>query len=135
MVSEITRDELPIGEPPALADVSAIRDLLLHESVSWERHDEIGDERAIAMRAMHMNMARALIANALANGRGKKESAWDDLEAVWKLARSLDGHPQMMAQTAALTMARMVNAVAWKMPLPAPRWLTEMQTHDNVRSC
>ena len=30
-----------------------------------------------------------------------------DLGAAWKLARSLDGHPQMMAQTAALSMARM----------------------------
>ena len=39
----------------------------------------------------------------------------------------------MMAQTAVLTMARMINAVAWKMPLPAPSWLGELQDHDNVR--
>ena len=45
----------------------------------------------------------------------------------------MDGHPQMMAQTAALTMARMINAVAWKMPLPAPAWLAELQERDNVR--
>ena len=38
-----------------------------------------------------------------------------------------------MAQTAALAMVRMVNAVAWKMPLPAPAWFGEMQTHDSVR--
>ena len=39
----------------------------------------------------------------------------------------------MMAQTAVLTMTRMINAVAWKMPLPAPAWLGELQAHDNVR--
>jgi hypothetical protein len=45
---------------------------------------------------------------------------------------SVDGHPQMMAQTAALSMARMINAVAWKMPLPAPAWFGELQAHDSV---
>jgi hypothetical protein len=38
-----------------------------------------------------------------------------------------------MAQTAALTTARMINAVAWKMPLPAPAWIAELQDRDNVR--
>ena len=130
---EITRDEITIGEPPALPDVSAIRDLLLREPIVWERHDEIGDSQAIATRAMQMTMARALVANALAKARSNDPAAWDDLHAVWKLARSLDGHPQMMAQTAALSMARMINAVAWKMPLPAPAWLGDLQSRDNVR--
>ncbi len=39
----------------------------------------------------------------------------------------------MMAQTAALSTARMINAVAWKMPLPAPAWLGELRERDNVR--
>ena len=30
-------------------------------------------------------------------------------------------------------MARMIDAVAWKMPLPAPAWLGELQDRDNVR--
>jgi hypothetical protein len=130
---EIKRGELNIGEPPVLPDTSAIRDLLLSQHVVWERHDEIGDQRAIAMRAMHMTMARALVASALTKARRNVPAAWDDLQAVWKLARSLDGHPQMMAQTAALTMARMINAVAWKMPLPAPPWIAELQSRDNVQ--
>jgi hypothetical protein len=49
------------------------------------------------------------------------------------LARTLDAHPQMMMQTAALSMFRMINAVAWKMPLPTPEWLNELQTRDEVR--
>ncbi|MCA1600558.1 MAG: hypothetical protein LC776_02560, partial [Acidobacteria bacterium] len=131
---EITQGELTIGEPPALPDVSAIRELLLREPIIWERHDEIGNQDAIAMRAMQMTMARALVASALAKARANAPAAWDDLGAVWKLARTLDGHPQMMAQTAALSMARMTNAVAWKMPLPAPAWLAELQSRDNVRT-
>ncbi len=130
---EITRGDLTIGEPPALPDVSAIRELLLREPIVWERHDEIGDQDAIAMRAMQMRVARALVASALTKARAGAPAAWDDLHAVWKLTRTLDGHPQMMMQTAALAMARMINAVAWKMPLPAPAWLGELQARDNVR--
>jgi hypothetical protein len=130
---EILRDQITIGNVPSLPDVSAIREVLLKEQVVWERHDELGDSRAIAMRAMHMTMARALVASALNKARANDSSAWNDLQAVWRLARSLDNHPQMMTQTAALAMARMVNAVAWKMPLPAPKWLGELQDRDDVR--
>jgi hypothetical protein len=131
---EIARGELIISEPPALPDVSAIRELLLREAVVWEREDGIGGGNEMnARRTMQLTMARSLVANALAKARANDAAAWDDLHAVWKLARTLDAHPQMMAQTAALTMARMVNAVAWKMPLPAPAWLSEMQARDNVR--
>jgi hypothetical protein len=130
---EITRGDLTIGEPPALPDVSAIRDLLLRGPIVWERHDEIGDPDAISMRAMQMTMARALVASALTKARAHDPAAWDDLHAVWKLARTLDGHPQMMTQTSALAMGRMINAVAWKMPLPAPAWLSKLQTRDNMR--
>ena len=131
---EIARGELTIGEPPALPDVSAIRELLLREPIVWERRDGIGGGNdANAKRAVQMTVARALVASALAKARANDPAAWEDLHAVWKLARSLDGHPQMMVQTAALSMARMINAVAWKMPLPAPAWLGELQARDNVR--
>lgn len=130
---EVARAELTIGEGPVVPEIAAIRELLLREPIVWERHVEIGDADAMAMRAMQMTMARALIASALKKARANDPAAWDDLHAVWKLSRTLDGHPLMMAQTAALTMARMVNAVAWKMPLPAPPWLGELQQRDHVR--
>lgn len=131
---EIARGELTIGEPPALPDVSAIRDLLLREPIVWaRRHEEIGDEDTTAMRAVHLTVARALVASALRKARANDPAAWEELHAVWNLALSLDGHPQMMVQTAALSMARMINAVAWKMPLPAPVWLGELQERDHVR--
>lgn len=95
--------------------------------ISWFWAEDAAD--TTKRRTVQMAMARALVASALT----KDPAAWEDLHAMWNLARSLDGHPQMMAQTAALTMARMINAVAWKMPLPAPAWLGELQARDNVR--
>lgn len=131
---EIARGELAIGNPPAIADVTAIRELLLREPIVWERSEGIGgDNDTQARRTMQMSVARALVASALAKAEANDATAWDDLHAVWLLACSLDGHPQVMVQTAALSMARMINAVAWKMPLPVPAWLAEPQARDNVR--
>ena len=131
---EVESGELAIGKPPALPDVTAIRELLLREPIIWTRHEGIGgDDDMQSTRAMQMSVARALIASALAKAHGNDPAAWEDLRAVWKLARALDGQPQMLMQTAALTMARMINATAWKMPLPAPAWLGELQERDNVR--
>jgi hypothetical protein len=132
---EITRREPTIGEHPPLRDVAAIRDLLLREPMVWERRvdEEVGDARTTAQRATQMTVARSLVASALAKAQANDAAAWEDLHAVWKLALSLDGHPQVMMQTAALSMARMINAVAWKMPLPAPAWLADLRERDYVR--
>lgn len=130
---EIARDEIQIGEPPLLPDVSAIRDLLRRESVVWERRDGVGDGATTTLRATQLTVARALIASALAKARSNDLAAWEDLHAVWTLAGALDPYPQVMVQTAALSMARMVNAVAWKMPLPPPPWFAELQERDFLR--
>lgn len=131
---EILRGELTIGDPPGTDDVSQIRELLLRESIVWESRVRFDDGAVTEMRAAQMTVARALVANALSKTRSQDPAAWEDLHAAWKLARSLDDHPQMMAQTAALTIARMINAVAWKMPLPAPAWLGELRDRDNLQA-
>ena len=130
---EMTRAELTIGDPPPVTDVSAIRSLLLREPIIWESRIEFDDVQVGERRTMQMTVARALVANALTKAHANNPAAWDDLHAAWKLADSLNEHPQMMAQTAALTMARMINAVAWKMPTPAPTWFGELQQRDRVR--
>src|SRR5213075_2742595 len=43
MAREIVRGGLNIGKPPALPDISAIRELLLREPIVWKRHDGIGE--------------------------------------------------------------------------------------------
>ncbi|HEX8253233.1 MAG TPA: hypothetical protein VF846_08815 [Thermoanaerobaculia bacterium] len=134
VAQEIARGELTIGAPPALPDVAEIRELLLQRAMVWARGEGIGgDDDTQSRRAMQLTVARALVANALAKARANDAAAWQDLEAAWKLARSLDGHPQMMTQTAALTTTRMINGVAWKMPLPAPAWVGELHERDHVR--
>lgn len=131
---EIVRGDLTIGVPPPLPDVSAIRDLLLRETIVWGRGDvEIGASDTSSLRVMQMTVARALVASALAKARAGDPAAWEDLQAAWKLVRSLDGRPQMMLQTAAMSIARMINGVAWKMPLPVPEWFSELQQFDSVR--
>jgi hypothetical protein len=130
---EITRGDLAIGDPPAIPEVSQIRELLVREPVIWESRVEFDDVQVGERRTMQMTVARALVASALTKARAKDPTAWEDLHAAWKLANSLNGHPQMMAQTAALTMARMINAVARRMPTPVPAWFGELQERDNVR--
>lgn len=133
VVAETARGELTIGEPPALPDVAAMRELLLREPIVWERYKEFDPPEMQELRGVQLRVARALVASALVKARANDAAAWEDLHAAWKLARALDGHPQMMAQTAALTMGRMINAATWKMPLPAPAWVGELQARDNVR--
>lgn len=135
VAGEITRGETAIGPPPALPDVAAIRDLLLREPVVWKRERgivEVGNPETSERRGVQMTVARALIASALARARGGDLAAWDDLRAAWNLARSLETQPEMMEQTAALSISRMINAVAWKMPLPVPAWFAEVQARDHV---
>lgn len=131
---EIARPELTIGQPPPLPDVSAVRELLLRETIIWEREEGVGGGDPMnARRAAQLTMARALVASALTKARSNDPAAWEDLHAAWELARTLDEHPQMMLQTAALTTVRMINVVAWKMPLPVPPWFAEVQERDPLR--
>jgi hypothetical protein len=130
---EVTQGTPAIGEPPALPDVSAIRDLVLREPIAWERANGFDHKETEEMRTTELTAARALIASALVKARANDPAAWEDLHAAWKLGRALDVHPQLMAQTAALTTSRLINAVAWKMPLPVPAWIGELQARDHVR--
>ncbi|HET7711845.1 MAG TPA: hypothetical protein VFL80_07935 [Thermoanaerobaculia bacterium] len=130
---EIAKGDLTIGAPPPLPDVTAIRELLLRERIVWARRAEVGHKETSAARGVQMTAARALVASALAKARANDAAAWEDLHAVWKLARTLDGHQQLMEQTAVLSMVRMINAVAWKLPLPAPAWFGELQARDSVQ--
>ena len=129
---EAARAEVTIGEPPALPDVTPIRELVLRELIVWERRSGIDHEGTQTMRGVQLTVARALIASALAKARAQDPAAWEDLHAAWKLGQALDAHPQVMAQTAALTTSRMINAVAWKMPPPAPAWVSDLHARDHV---
>jgi len=130
---EIARGYLTIAEPPRIADVSAIRELLLREPVVWER-DLLQQHGGLLPKvAMHLSLMRALVASALGRARRHDAAAWEDLHAAWNLTKALDGHPHLIPRIVAMSMTRAINAVAWKMPLPAPAWLDEVQDRDFVR--
>jgi hypothetical protein len=130
---EIARGKLTIAEPPRIADVSAIRELLLHEPVVWESNLLQQHGGLLLKVAMYRSLMRVLVANALGHARRHDAAAWEDLHAAWNLTKSLDGHPQLILQIMAMSMTRAINAVAWKMPLPAPAWFGEVQNRDYVR--
>ena len=131
---EIARGELTIAEPPTIADVSAIRDLLLREPVVWERDISLQHGGLLPKVTMYLSLMRALVASALGRARQHDVAAWDDLHAAWNLTKSLDGHPHLILRIVAMSMTRAINAVAWKMPLPVPAWFDEMQKRDLVRA-
>jgi len=130
---EIARGELTIAEPPAIPDVSAIRDLLLREQVVWERNLAQQHGGLLPKLAMHRSLMRILVASALGRARRHDVAAWDDLHAAWNLTKALDGHPHLILRVVAMSMTRAINAVAWKMPLPVPAWFAEVQERDFVR--
>jgi len=130
---EIARGELAIAEPPKIADVSAIRELLLREPVEWERNIASEHGGLLPKVAMFQSLMRVLITSALGRARRHEAAAWDDLHAVWNLTKSLDGQPHRTPRLVALSMARAVNAIAWKMPLPVPAWFGEVRDRDFVR--
>ena len=130
---EIASGELTIAEPPTIADLSAIRDLLLSEPVVWERNLSQQHGGLLPKVAMHLTLMRALVASALGRARQHDVAAWDDLHAAWNLATALDAHPHRILRIVAMSMTRAINAVAWKMPFPVPAWFSEVKDHDFVR--
>jgi hypothetical protein len=130
---EIARGELTIAAPPTIAEVTAIRDLLLREPIVWERDLSQQHGGLLPKVAMHVSLMRALVASALGRARQHDVAAWNDLHAAWNLTKSLDPHPHPILRIVAMSMTRAINAVAWKMPLPVPAWFDEVQSRDFVR--
>lgn len=130
---EIARGELAITEPPAIPNLSAIRELLLREAVVWERELPQQHGGLLGKVAMHLTLMRALVASALRRARQHDGAAWEDLHAAWNLAKSLEGHPHVIVRAVAMSMTRAINAVAWKMTLPVPAWFAEVQERDFVQ--
>src|SRR5439155_3596651 len=70
--------------------------------------------------------AEMLGAAALDRARnGDATGAWERVHAMWILARSVK-EPASFGTMAALKMEREANAVARKLPAPAPPWLAEL---------
>lgn len=68
-------------------------------------------------------LALTLASSALAEHSAHNDAAaWSDLGATWVLSQSLWERPEVESVLAALTGARLIAAVASKLPPPAPTW-------------
>ncbi|HYM60196.1 MAG TPA: hypothetical protein VEZ11_04820 [Thermoanaerobaculia bacterium] len=79
----------------------------------------------------HMQLSRLLAADALVRARrGDNPGAWEDLHAIWSLGGALRSRPEIISQLIALAGARIANALARKLPAPAPQWHQELAQFD-----
>jgi hypothetical protein len=61
---------------------------------------------------------------------GDGAAAWDDVHAMWILSSALSRQPLAFSKELAQELERLANAVARKLPPPAPPWLEEMTGRD-----
>ncbi len=107
--------------------LDAVRDHLLRGGeVVWPVDVEANATQPFPNLLAHMHLSRILVV------RGLATRSWPDLEAAWRLSRSLQERPELISQLIALAIARNVNAAAWKLPAPAPAFLYEMGQVDHV---
>src|SRR5581483_11013206 len=137
---ELERTNEQIAPPPAnvaaylndhRAQIDRARDHILNAGpIVWVTHFRMGADAPLPNLLGQMNLSKLLAARALMKASAGDATAWDDLHAIWLLDRELWQRPELISQLIALAGARMVNASAAKMPLPAPQWLAEIQSFD-----
>ncbi len=137
---ELERTNEQIAPPPAnvaaylndhRAQIDRARDHILNAGpIVWVTHFRMGADAPLPNLLGQMNLSKLLAARALMKANAGDATAWDDLHAIWLLDRELWQRPELISQLIALAGARMVNASAAKMPLPAPQWLAEIQSFD-----
>jgi hypothetical protein len=141
---QIERPDATITSPPAdvgeflaghAGDLAVVRAILLgEEPIVWPSNLQSGPEAPLPNLLGHMYLARLLQANALDRARIGDRGSWDDLEASWNLTRGLWERPELISWLIALAIARNTNAIARKLPVPEPEWLSEMQEFDYLRT-
>lgn len=115
------------------ADIDAVRDHLMNGEIVWATDLSKGFDAPLPNLLAYMQLTRVLVARALVRAREGDAAAWRDLEAAWRLDRSLLVRPELITQMIALAIARIVNGAAWRLPLPAPAWLRELSAVDHPR--
>jgi hypothetical protein len=85
--------------------------------------------------AGHTELAWLLASDALEHHRtGDDATAWQDLDATWKLARGLLAQPDSWAMFNALSAAQVLTGVAAKLAPPVPLWWRSFLTFDFDRA-
>lgn len=141
--AEQERGVVAIGEPLALvaefmtkqaAPIDAMRDHILQSrEIAWAMDLDRKFDAPLPNLLAHLQVARLLATRAHLRARSNDAGAWEDLRAVSVLENHLHQRPELLSQLIALSLARTVNATAWKMPLPAPAWLADLRAVDRRR--
>jgi hypothetical protein len=83
----------------------------------------------------HTELLWLLAADALQHHRGGDDAtAWQDLDAIWKLARGLLAQPDSWSLYNALASAQIVTGIAAKLTPPVPLWWRGFLTFDFDRA-
>lgn len=138
--AQIVRTSGAVDAPPPLlvgyfadrrTELDAVRaHLLSGERIAWKTQLSRGFDAPIPNLLGHMELMRLFLADAFVKARGGDAASWDDLHAVWTLDAGLRSRPDLISQLIAIASARMINAAAVKLPLPAPAWLGEVRAFD-----
>jgi hypothetical protein len=118
------------------ATLDEIRALVLAgEPIVFEADIKQGGPEAPGPNAVGLQqLHRTFVARALIAAREGNPGAWDELHVAWKLAEPMWRRPDTMGVLTASTGARMVNAAARKLPLPAAPWFKEVLTFNYERA-
>jgi hypothetical protein len=83
----------------------------------------------------HTELVSLLAADALEHHRtGDDGTAWQDLDAIWKLARGLLAQPDSWSLYNALSSAQILTGIAAKLTPPVPLWWRGLVTFDFDRA-
>ena len=82
----------------------------------------------------HIDLISLLAADALdSHHRGDDVTAWQDLDAIWKLGRGVLAEPDTVAVLSGLYAGQAVTGIAAKLSPPVPLWWPSFATFDFER--
>jgi len=101
-------------------------------AIDW-RDDLEGSIRAYPPVPGCLSLARFLGADALVKARAGDASAWDDVHAIDLLGLRLLNREDTYSGAGALSIVRLANGLARKLPPPVPAWWHEVEDIDARR--
>ena len=140
---EIENPSLAVAPPPAdvaeyltsrRAAIENLRTLLEQQQLEFKVDTSKGLDVELPNLLTIINTARALAVDALMTSRTDGPGAWRDLHAAHSLAESVWRRPEMISRLIAFSIDRLTNAVARKLPPPAPPWLADIAGRDYQRA-
>lgn len=97
--------------------------------IDWSE-DVYADNPPTPSASGHSLLARIIAADALLRGRDGDAAAWEDIRALEALARPMWRRGEPWNISVALSISRLANGAARKLPPPLPAWWREVDEFD-----